>query len=303
LDAFPVAVLGLKDVLYSSIKLFLLKIPSNQQLQFDAPIANHEPPATQTRRRHCETIFSRIYAPPSYSRSTLFFRKRNPMKPPHAAILVIVLSGLTACASGHSPQQESGPPPGLQQPGRLLAMAREIQAKKGCASAIPAYRVVSSFGEGYAIAQYELGACLLETDSASSAETALFREESVLWLRRAAWAGNARAQRKLAQLLSGADAHEGDALNEEVEAMGWALIYGDNAARDLYDLPPVTSKTLTHLRTTLTPEAMKRAESFAEDFEEIKMASFTLPQATHAEEGAHKPPAGRPTGQQRRRRH
>ncbi len=93
--------------------------------------------------------------------------------------------------------REAGPAPGLQQPGRLLAMARDTQAKKGCKSAIPAYRVISSFGDGYDIAQYELGACLLESATDNPAETALFHEEAALWLRRAAWAGNARAQLKL----------------------------------------------------------------------------------------------------------
>jgi len=222
------------------------------------------------------------------------------MKPPRAAILVIVLLGLTACASGHSPQQESGPPPGLQQPGRLLAAARSTQAEKGCASAIPAYRVVSSFGDGYAIAQYELGACLLQIDSTNATETALFREESLLWLRRAAWAGNARAQLKLAQLLSGADAHDGSVHKEE--AMGWAILYKGNPARNLFDLPPVSPIILNHLDAALSPDAMKRAASFAKNFEKIKMASFIPPSPEHV---AGKPPQRPHSGtddQQRRRR-
>ncbi len=223
------------------------------------------------------------------------------MKSSSAATLFSFLVILTACASPRGPQQEGRPDQTLQQPERLLATARKIQTEKGCAKAIPTYRVISSFGDGHAVAQYELGACLLKIESVNVMEASLFREESILWLRRAAWAGNARAQLKLAQLLSGVDAHDG-VLDTKEEAMGWAILYDDNPARNLFDLPPISPLVISHLRATLTPDSMNRAAAFAKDFEKIKMASFIPPPPEHAVGKPSQRPHGRSGGQRRRRR-
>lgn len=197
-----------------------------------------------------------------------------------ASAFLLISLAMAACASGGSgANRAAGPAPGLQQPGKLLALARDTQAKKGCAAALPAYRVISSFGDGYEIAQYELGACLLESGGVSDAETALLREEAALWLRRAAWAGNARAQLSLAQLLSGASGTDRGVAPAPAEALGWAIIYNENAQRELYDLPAVPGPVTAHLETNLDMAARERALAFAESFTPVKMTAFTPPHA------------------------
>lgn len=219
---------------------------------------------------------------------------------PTVAVFSLILI-MTACASGRGGPREAGPAPGLQQPGRLLAMARDTQAKKGCKSAIPAYRVISSFGDGYDIAQYELGACLLESVTDNPAETALFREEAALWLRRAAWAGNARAQLKLAEALSGAAGSDHTLAPNPEEALSWAVVYRENAKRDLYDLPTIAERVTDHLNATLDSEAQQRAAEFAANFQAIEMAAFTLPRGGDNEDRAEQPSQRQQGGQRRRR--
>ena len=235
-----------------------------------------------------------------YSASAPVFERQN-MNLFKVVALIALTVTVTSCASGGGKRQ-AGPAPGLQQPGKLLSLARDIQAEKGCKSAIPAYRVISSFGDGYDIAQYELGACLLERESTNPAEINLFQEEAVFWLRRAAWAGNARAQLKLAQILSGAsNVEHGGQANPE-EAMAWSILYNENAKRDLYDLPDIPERVAAHLNVTLDTDAAQRAAAFADNFEAIKMAAFNMPRQAGDNKRSQTRPQGQPGGQEQRRR-
>lgn len=200
-----------------------------------------------------------------------------------SAAVAAVLT-LAACASGPGgPQPGQEPVSAVNQPERLLTYARKIKAEQGCAEAAPAFRVIASFGKGYEVAQYELGACLLEA-AGDDPEAVLFREEALLWLRRAAWAGNARAQGTLARVLSGAPAAEayGIAPRPE-EALGWAMIYKENAAHELYGLALVDPAVLAHMKSGLHADAIAGAEAFAADFEPVVMAIFTPPPQANAD--------------------
>ncbi|NOX82552.1 MAG: hypothetical protein GXP06_06130 [Alphaproteobacteria bacterium] len=217
--------------------------------------------------------------------SATFSKPRLP-----ATIIATLLSAalLGACATGSS-HEARGPAPSINQPERLLAHARKAQANKGCDKAIPTYRVIAGFGEGYEVAQYELGACLLET-APTSEQASLLTQEGLFWLRRAAWAGNARAQWRLAMVLSGAPSpYAENVAAVPTEAMGWALVYKDNATRELYGLAPVYPKVLNHLNATLPQNAKADATTFADDFVEIKMAIFTPPAQGPNVEKADKP--------------
>jgi TPR repeat protein len=209
-----------------------------------------------------------------------------------STILITALAAalLGACATGSS-HEARGPAPSIDQPERLLAHARNVQAEKGCDKAIPTYRVLAGFGEGYEVAQYELGACLLETAPASE-QTVLLTQEGLFWLRRAAWAGNARAQWRLAMVLSGAPSpYAENVAAVPTEAMGWALVYKDNATRELYGLAPVYPKVLNHLKATLPQSAKTEATTFADDFVEVKMAIYTPPARGANAEQSGKPPS------------
>lgn len=198
-----------------------------------------------------------------------------------ALLIITPLLAVGGCASGgkrEAMRERGGPGAGINQSRILLSRARELQAEQGCAKAVPTYRVAASFGEGYEPAQYELGACLLEIDGVRDNETALFREEGLLWIKRAAWAGNARAQHRLAHLLSGAGYDPaGDIAVNTQQAMGWALVYNQNPTRELYALRDVAAPVMAHLQASLSEEERAAAAAFAAEFDEIKLASFTPP--------------------------
>ena len=219
--------------------------------------------------------------------------------------LTAALAGAgAACASGSNETRpaEQGPAASLGQSRLLLAHAREIQGERGCKQALPSYRVIASFGDGYETAQYELGACLLTIEGAGDHETALFREEGLFWLKRAAWAGGARAQHRLAHLLSGASPEKVEGVAPApVEALGWALVYQENPTRALYALPPVKPQVLDHLRAALSPDLMAEADAFAASFEKVSLAAFTPPAMPRgaAAQRQGMPPGGRRPDQRR----
>lgn len=215
--------------------------------------------------------------------------------------LTMMLAVLASCAS--SPRGGSGGGPdrrpqsvSVNQPSLLLTKARAQQAEQGCAKAAPAYRVVAGFGAGYEVAQYELGACLLEMASAGTAEAELFSMESLFWLNRAAWAGNPRAQGKLAEMLSGAGGvHDGGLRADPETALMWVMVYDANGARELYNLPDIPVSVMTHLGGVLTPAMQKTASARAGAFRKIEMAVFTPP-AGARQQGQGGQGRGRPEG-------
>lgn len=161
---------------------------------------------------------------------------------------------------------------------RLLTDARKKKAETGCAAAIPTYRVAASLGKGHDTAQYELGDCLLQAASDGASQEPLLAEEGAFWLRRAAHAGNARAQAALAEALSGAPDRAYPSVDPDpVEGFGWALIYEDNAAHKLYGLPDLNLATAGHFRSQMTPEMIDAAEAFAAAFKPTDMAVFVPP--------------------------
>ena len=217
-----------------------------------------------------------------------------------AALLLLTVSA--ACSSRSGPNQFAATPVGVDQPSLLLSKARDQQAKEGCAKAAPAYRIVSGYGEGYEIAQYELGACLLEMTGASDMETILFREESLFWLNRAAYAGNPRAQLKLAEVLSGAPAYAVTHVSPNPQrAMMWSVVYEANGARETYGLKPVGSLVVTHLSSALSVDAAEAAKAEAAKFRKIAMDEFTPPARGQAGERGQGPQGGQ-RGERPRRR-
>ncbi|MEM6415786.1 MAG: hypothetical protein AAF720_14140 [Pseudomonadota bacterium] len=162
------------------------------------------------------------------------------------------------------------PPARIAAGGRVLAQARETLKKRGCDAAIPAYRVAAAMGEGFEAAQHELGDCLLSMQSDLATEKTLFREEGLFWLKRAAYAGNARAQRKLAVML----ASPADAAHDPVASLGWALTYENNPDADLYGFGPLPRTLVSGLKNDLTADERASAERFSKEFEPLKLSPF-----------------------------
>lgn len=219
---------------------------------------------------------------------------------------LLIFTAVAACASpgrdgpgGGEGGPGEGRTIGVNMPSALLAKARETQAQAGCAKAAPTYRVVASFGAGYEIAQYELGACLMEMEGGSEIETALFREEGMLWLNRAAYAGNPRAQLKLAEILSGALQHSRAHVSADPQrAMVWSVVYEQNGARETFGLKPVGPVVTAHLQSVLSTEAIAAARAEAKEFQKIELAEFTPPAQARSRQqrggqSRQRPPEGR----------
>lgn len=173
--------------------------------------------------------------------------------------------------------------------GRLIAAARKLREEQGCAASAPTYRVVAAMGEGQEAAQHELGECLLSMTGASETETALFREEGVLWLKRAAFAGNARAQRKLAVDM----AAPANPLHDVKGALQWALVYAKNPTSALYGYGPLPATMAPGLKSALSADDVAAAEKFASEFAPLAMAKYEAPKVDK-EKRPTPPPGARP---------
>ncbi len=220
-------------------------------------------------------------------------------------MLSLLIAAAAGCASSGKRERggRAAGPVGVNQPSALLSHARDLQARQGCARAAPAYRIVSSFGDGYEIAQYELGACLLEMVGDSDEETALFRNESLFWLNRAAWAGNPRAQLKLAEILSGAPGQKISFIDSDpVRAEAWSIIYDKNGARETYGLRPLGSLVSAHLQSALAPEMTEAARMQAAQFHKISMTEFAPMASDEARAGSENRGSGPERSGERRRR-
>lgn len=195
-----------------------------------------------------------------------------------------------------APAFNAGAAPNQDDVGRLILFARHKREKEGCAAAAPTFRVIAGMGEGQEAAQHELAECLLTMKGITDAETALFRREGEFWLTRAAYAGNARAQRKLAMEM----AAPASALHDPKGALQWALIYGKNTTADLYGFGPLPPTLVPGLKSSLNATALAEAESFAKSFTPIALSKYEAPKRDE-KRGAHGDrPRARPEGGRRR---
>lgn len=208
--------------------------------------------------------------------------------------LMALAAAMIAAVSGAGPAlAQPEPPPGAppvpiegeeaatratvhqDDAGRLVAFARRLREGKGCAAAAPAYRVIAGMGEGQEAAQHELGECLLDIDGATPTETLLFRQEGEFWLTRAAFAGNARAQRRLLTEM----ASPASALHDPKSALHWALVYDENPTAALYGYKALPATLVTGLKASLSASDIADAEAFAAAFAPLYLAKFEGPKA------------------------
>lgn len=192
-------------------------------------------------------------------------------------------------------ENERGAVPNENDAGRVIMFAREKREEEGCAAAAPAFRVIAGMGEGQEAAQHELAECLLTMKGASDSETALFRREGEFWLMRAAYAGNARAQRKLAMEM----ASPASALHDPKSALEWALIYGKNTTSDLYGYGPLPPTLIPGLKSSLSAADLAEAESFAKNFAPIILSKFEAPKRGEKKRALGDRPRAQPDGRRR----
>jgi hypothetical protein len=184
---------------------------------------------------------------------------------------LLVLAASAAVAAPAYARKEAEPSvriPTEDEAGRILNYARQLKNEKGCAEAAPQYRVAAAMGEGFEVAQRELGGCLLEMTGATPDETTLFRKEGAFWLERAAFAGNAAAQKALATELA-------KSAPNSAEALKWALAFEKSGEAKLYGYAPLAPAFTEGLKAALTPAQIAAAESFAANFSVVRMAPYS----------------------------
>jgi len=188
-------------------------------------------------------------------------------------LLAVLLAAGCAAPGGAGPRGGPARTADIDQGALVLAGARKTRDEKGCAAAAPALRVAAAMGEGKEAAQHELGECLMTMAGATETETRLFREEGRFWLTRAAYAGNARAQRFLA--VEGGRASAPHAT--QADALGWALVYQKNSEADLFGYKALPATFVPGLIAALPPAEVARAERFAADFRPLPLTAFEPP--------------------------
>jgi hypothetical protein len=202
------------------------------------------------------------------------------------SVLALVAALHVAALEGPRPEAADA-----ASPARLLALARQTREENGCAAAAPAYRVVAGMGAGYEAAQHELGACLLTMPGANPIDDALLKQEGRFWLSRAAFAGNARAQRALAidAAAPNSGAHDAKA------ALQFALLYETNPEASLFGEGALPPTLVSGLKATLDPSVVAEAEAFARGFTPIAMTKFEPPKrARKQRRDGEGPPQGAP---------
>jgi hypothetical protein len=211
------------------------------------------------------------------------------------AMTTMLMQGAAALSDAPLQEQAEAPAADAATLARLLAAARAQRAGKGCAAAVPQFRVVAAMGAGQEAAQHELAACLLLLDGANATDARLLRQEAQFWLLRAAHAGNARAQRALAMDAAAPTSADHD----PATALQWALVYEANPQAALYGEDRLPPTLVAGLRASLSPAEAAAASDFAAAFTPLAMARFEPPPRPRRKRGER--PDGFPAPERRPR--
>ncbi len=150
------------------------------------------------------------------------------------------------------------------------ARAEGLRLAGRCDQAIPLFRNLASYGEGFEIAQYNLGLCMFDiakTDADPQHAASLRREGGVAIIK-AANAGSAKAQIFLITAYLDGTGVDRDPL----EAGKWALIYHDNGARLVLGLKNISADLQARLDGVLDAAAWAQAQARADAWTPMSLA-------------------------------
>jgi hypothetical protein len=143
--------------------------------------------------------------------------------------------------------------------------AEDLRLAGKCNEAIPILRHLVALGDGYELAQYNLGLCLFDTSktAANAQQAASLQQEAAGLILKAANHNLPKAQASLAAMYL-----DGDGVARDPIAAGtWALIYRANGARLALALPNISADLQARLDGVLTDttwaEARARADAWA----------------------------------------
>ncbi|MCB2106622.1 MAG: hypothetical protein KDE14_02925 [Rhodobacteraceae bacterium] len=157
--------------------------------------------------------------------------------------------------------RDLGPPGGAPvRPGPSAndAYVNGLNARRDgkCDLAAEILKPVANLGPGYEGAQFALGDCLTRT-AATSASTSF--ADGLTWLIRAADAGWAEAQGRLAEIY----ALGPDDMRKPEEAAYWLALYVSNTQKARIGFEPLPADSLKRIADTLMPEQITAGEARA----------------------------------------
>ena len=158
--------------------------------------------------------------------------------------------------------------PQTQAPADPEGNAEELRLAGRCPEAIPILRRLADGGDGYELAQYNLGLCLLdiaktEPDAQHAASVTL---EGTALVLKAANHNLPKAQASLAAMYL--DGH--GVVRDPIEAGKWALIYHANGARFALGLPNIPADLQARLDAALTDTAWAQARARADAWSPVE---------------------------------
>jgi len=140
--------------------------------------------------------------------------------------------------------------------------AEDLRLSGHCKDAIPILRRLAAGGDGYELAQYNLGLCLLDTGKADpdAQHGASVKLEGAGFILNAANHNLPKAQASLAAMYL-----DGNGVaRDPVEAGKWALIYRANGTRFALGLPNISEDLQARLDAVLTDATWAQARARAD---------------------------------------
>jgi hypothetical protein len=190
------------------------------------------------------------------------------------AILLVIAAVAAPAAAQYTPDEATGPanstngPPRSDDSSRTSRLpsdpegnAEDLRLNGKCEQAIPIFRRLAANGDGYEIAQYNLGLCLLDVGKAEpdAKRAAILKQEAAENIIRAANNGLPKAQSGLVVMYLDGNGVERD----PVRAGMWSLIYHANGARMAIGLPNISPELQARLDGALTQDAWQQAQALA----------------------------------------
>ncbi|HEY0106005.1 MAG TPA: hypothetical protein VGB91_07975 [Rhizomicrobium sp.] len=154
------------------------------------------------------------------------------------------------------------PQPEAELPPDPEGKAEELRLAGNCREAVPILRQLAARGDGYELAQYNLGLCLLDLGKAEpdAQRAASLRLDGAAFVLNAANHNLPKAQASLAQMYL-----DGNGVaRDPVEAGKWALLYHANGTRFALGLPNISADLQTRLDAVLTAATWAQAQARAD---------------------------------------
>lgn len=148
--------------------------------------------------------------------------------------------------------------------------AEDLRLAGKCQEAIPILRRLAVGGDGFELAQYNLGLCLLDTGKSEpdAGRAAGLKQEGAAFIVKAANHNLPKAQASLAEIYL-----DGNGVaRDPIEAGKWALVYRGNGERFALGLPNIPEALQARLDAALTDVTWAQARARADAWSPAEQA-------------------------------